>query len=148
MQIAEVESLLLNGAHFVRITTDQGQVGLGQSACWAYPTAVDAVVQTFKGYLTGKDPRQIERILKGLVVVHPRLARLRRRKEGAPCPESYALGQNLVRSHLDDGQAPDSDNAFLAVEKRPASRRVPSQPGQWTRRMRPRCRLPYGLGDG
>jgi galactonate dehydratase len=61
MQIAEVESLLLNGAHFVRITTDQGQVGLGQSACWAYPAAVDAVVQTFKGYLTGQDPRQIER---------------------------------------------------------------------------------------
>jgi galactonate dehydratase len=61
MQIADVESLLLNGAHFVRITTDQGQVGLGQSACWAYPAAVDAVVQTFKGYLVGQDPRQIER---------------------------------------------------------------------------------------
>jgi len=61
VQIAIVESLLLNGAHFVRITTDQGIVGLGQSACWAYPAAVDAVVQTFRGYLTGKDPRQIER---------------------------------------------------------------------------------------
>src|SRR6266566_6863205 len=60
MQIAEVESLLLNGAHFVRITTDQGQVGLGQSACWAYPAAVDAVLQMFRGYLTGQDPRQIE----------------------------------------------------------------------------------------
>ena len=35
MKIAEVESLLLGGAHFVRITTDQGHVGLGQSACWA-----------------------------------------------------------------------------------------------------------------
>ncbi|MGI9149179.1 MAG: mandelate racemase/muconate lactonizing enzyme family protein [Chloroflexota bacterium] len=61
MRIAEVESLLLNGAHFVRITTEQGQVGLGQSACWAYPAAVDAVVQTFRGYLLGQDPRQIER---------------------------------------------------------------------------------------
>jgi galactonate dehydratase len=61
MKIAEVESLLLNGAHFVRITTDQGQVGLGQSACWAYPAAVDAVVQTFRGYLLGQDPRRIER---------------------------------------------------------------------------------------
>ncbi len=61
MKISEVESLLLGGAHFVRITTDQGQVGLGQSACWAYPEAVDAVIRTFRGYLIGQDPRQIER---------------------------------------------------------------------------------------
>src|SRR5438477_11603045 len=61
MKIAEVESLLLGGAHFVRITTDHGLVGLGQSACWAYPQAVDAVVHTFAGYLTDQDPRQIER---------------------------------------------------------------------------------------
>jgi galactonate dehydratase len=61
LQIAEVESLLLGGAHFVRITTDQGQIGLGQSACWAYPAAVDGVISTFREYLLGKDPRQIER---------------------------------------------------------------------------------------
>src|SRR5919108_4347653 len=61
MKIAEVESILLGGAHFVRITTDQGQVGLGQSACWAYPAAVDAVVRTFRDYLIGQDPRPIER---------------------------------------------------------------------------------------
>jgi galactonate dehydratase len=61
MKIAEVESLLLRGAHFVRITTDQGLVGLGQSACWAYPEAVDAVMGAFRGYLLGQDPRQIER---------------------------------------------------------------------------------------
>ena len=61
VQIAEVESLLLNGAHFVRITTDQGQTGLGQSACWAYPAATDAVVRTFRDYLIGQDPRRIER---------------------------------------------------------------------------------------
>jgi galactonate dehydratase len=61
LQIAEVESLLLGGAHFVRITTDNGHVGLGQSACWGYPAAVDAVVRTFRDYLIGKDPRPIER---------------------------------------------------------------------------------------
>jgi galactonate dehydratase len=61
MKIAELESLLLGGAHFVRITTDQGQVGLGQSGCWAYPEAVDAVIRTFRSYLVGQDPRQIER---------------------------------------------------------------------------------------
>ena len=61
VKIEEVESLLLGGAHFVRITTDQGLVGLGQSACWAYPEAVDAVIGTFRGYLLGQDPHQIER---------------------------------------------------------------------------------------
>src|SRR5881396_2578541 len=61
MQIAEIESLVLGGAHFVRITTDQGMVGLGQSGCWAYPDAVDAVTRPFREYLLGKDPRQIER---------------------------------------------------------------------------------------
>jgi galactonate dehydratase len=61
MHIAEVESLVLGGAHFVRITCEQGQVGLGQSACWAYPEAVHAVVQKFREYLVGQDPRQIER---------------------------------------------------------------------------------------
>lgn len=61
MKIAEVESLLLGGAHFVRITTEQGQVGLGQSACWAYPEAVHAMLGTFRGYLLGQDAHQIER---------------------------------------------------------------------------------------
>jgi galactonate dehydratase len=61
MKIGEVESLLLGGAHFVRITTDEGLVGLGQSACWAYPEAVDAVIGTFRGYLLGQNPHQIER---------------------------------------------------------------------------------------
>ncbi len=61
MQIAEVESLMLGGAHFVRITSEQGHVGLGQSACWAYPEAVHAVVQTFRDYLLGQDPQRIER---------------------------------------------------------------------------------------
>ncbi len=61
MHIAEVESLMLGGAHFVRITSEQGHVGLGQSACWAYPEAVHAVVQTFRDYLLGQDPRRIER---------------------------------------------------------------------------------------
>ncbi len=61
MHIAEVESLMLGGAHFVRITSEQGHVGLGQSACWAYPEAVHAVVQTFRDYLLGQDPQRIER---------------------------------------------------------------------------------------
>ena len=60
MQIAEVESLVVGGGQFVRITTDSGLVGTGQTACWGYPGAVDQVVQTFKRYLIGQDPLRIE----------------------------------------------------------------------------------------
>ena len=37
MKIAEVESLVVGGGQFVRITTDSGLVGTGQTACWGYP---------------------------------------------------------------------------------------------------------------
>lgn len=60
MKIAEVESLTIGGAYFVRIHTDSGLVGLGQSACWAYPDAVHAVVEVFRHYLLGQDPMRIE----------------------------------------------------------------------------------------
>jgi len=60
MDIAEVESLHVGGRHYVRITTDNGLVGLGQSACWAYPEAVHEVIQTFRKYLIGQDPMRIE----------------------------------------------------------------------------------------
>jgi galactonate dehydratase len=60
MKIADVASLVVGGGQFVRITTDSGLVGLGQSACWGYPSAVHEVVQTFRRYLIGQDPLRIE----------------------------------------------------------------------------------------
>ncbi len=60
MKIADVTSTSLGGAHLVRIWTDTGLVGLGQSACWAYPDAVHDVVQVFRSYLIGQDPLRIE----------------------------------------------------------------------------------------
>ncbi|MGW1419908.1 mandelate racemase/muconate lactonizing enzyme family protein [Bradyrhizobium manausense] len=60
MKIECVESLLIGGAHFVEVTTDNGIKGLGQSGCWAYPEAVGAVVSKFESYLVGKDPRRTE----------------------------------------------------------------------------------------
>jgi galactonate dehydratase len=60
MKIAEVESLVVGGGQFVRITTDTGLVGTGQTACWGYPSAVDQVVQVFRHYLIGQDPLRIE----------------------------------------------------------------------------------------
>ncbi len=60
MKIEKLDSLLFGGAHFVRITTDTGITGLGQSACWAYPGAVHAVMEVFRVYLVGQDPLRIE----------------------------------------------------------------------------------------
>lgn len=60
MEIAQVDSILLGDAHFVRITTDDGLTGLGQSGCWGYPAAVHAVMDTFRHYLLGQDARRIE----------------------------------------------------------------------------------------
>jgi galactonate dehydratase len=59
-KIETVESILYGGAHFVRITTDDGVSGLGQSACWAYPKATAQVVASFRDYLVGQDPGRIE----------------------------------------------------------------------------------------
>ncbi len=66
MKIERVESMLIGGDesapgnHIVRIWTDSGLSGIGQSACWGYPEAVDQMVKKFSGYLIGKDPLQIE----------------------------------------------------------------------------------------
>ena len=60
MKIAEVESLVVGGGQFVRITTDSELVGLGQTACWGYPEAVDAIVRAWRPYLIGQDPLRIE----------------------------------------------------------------------------------------
>ena len=66
MKIEKVESLLIGGDattpgnHIVRVWTDSGISGIGQSACWGYPEATDQVVKKFSGYLVGKNPLQIE----------------------------------------------------------------------------------------
>ena len=59
-KIERVESLPIGGGYFVRITTDDGLSGVGQSAAWGYPQAVDQVVQSFTSYLVGQDPMRIE----------------------------------------------------------------------------------------
>lgn len=60
MKIERVESILAGNMQIVRIFTDNGLEGIGQSACWGYLEATDAVVKKFTEYLVGKDPLQIE----------------------------------------------------------------------------------------
>jgi galactonate dehydratase len=44
----------------VRIRTDDGAVGSGQSGTWAYPEGVASVLEAFRTYLIGQDPLRIE----------------------------------------------------------------------------------------
>ena len=60
MKIAAVESLVTTYGHYIQITTEDGLVGLGQSACFAYPEAVDALIQVYQQYLVGQEPMRIE----------------------------------------------------------------------------------------
>jgi galactonate dehydratase len=59
-KIERVESLPIGGGYYVRIMTEDGLVGVGQSAAWGYPSAVDQVMHTFAQYLVGQDPMRIE----------------------------------------------------------------------------------------
>tara|TARA_B100000029_G_scaffold234439_2_gene231641 strand:- start:436 stop:1590 length:1155 start_codon:yes stop_codon:yes gene_type:complete len=60
MKIERVESILAGKSQIVRVITDNGLIGVGQSACWGYLEATDAVVKKFADYLVGKDPLEIE----------------------------------------------------------------------------------------
>ena len=76
MRIAEVETLLVGsrevGANLVvRITTDTGIVGLGQSGAWGFPDATIPVVMQFREYLLGQDPFRIEHIGQVLYRMRP-----------------------------------------------------------------------------
>jgi galactonate dehydratase len=60
MKIERVETLLMGNGLVVRIHTDSGISGIGQTACWGYPEAVERIVERFSDYLVGQDPFRIE----------------------------------------------------------------------------------------
>lgn len=60
MKIDKVEGLLIGNGFVVRITTDTGITGIGQTACWGYPTAVQSIVDVYRQYLVGENPLRIE----------------------------------------------------------------------------------------
>ena len=47
MKIENIDSILAGNSHIVRITTDQGIDGIGQSGCWGYMEATDSIVKKF-----------------------------------------------------------------------------------------------------
>ena len=60
MKIDKIESFFIGNGYVIRMHTDTGISGVGQTACWGYPEAVDSIVDTFRKYLIGQNPLRIE----------------------------------------------------------------------------------------
>lgn len=60
MKIERIESFLMGNGYVVRIQADNGLSGVGKTACWGYPEAVERIVNVFEKYLIGQDPLRIE----------------------------------------------------------------------------------------
>ena len=60
MKITKVEPLLIDRFLYVRIETDQGITGLGESGTWGQLEASAAAITKYAEYLVGRDPRPIE----------------------------------------------------------------------------------------
>ena len=60
MKIDKIESFFIGNGYVLRIHTDTGISGVGQTACWGYPEAVEKIVNTFEKYLIGQNPLRIE----------------------------------------------------------------------------------------
>lgn len=61
MRIDQVETFVARASVFVRITTDTGLRGIGESTAFAYPLAVQEVIKSLEGYLVGTDPLEVEK---------------------------------------------------------------------------------------
>lgn len=60
MRIAQVETFASNTSVFVRLTTESGLTGIGESTAFAFPLAVVEVVKALSGYLVGVDGMDVE----------------------------------------------------------------------------------------
>lgn len=60
MKITEVEPVYADRYLFVRVHTDEGITGVGESGTWGFLEASEGALATFERYLVGKDPLDIE----------------------------------------------------------------------------------------
>ncbi len=60
VKITAIESIFVDRYLFVKVHTDAGLTGLGESGAWGFLEASAAAVETFKRYLIGQDPMRIE----------------------------------------------------------------------------------------
>ena len=60
MKITDIKVLPVNSFLYVKVFTDEGIEGIGESGAWGFLMASAEAVESFKTYLIGKDPLQIE----------------------------------------------------------------------------------------
>ena len=60
MKITAIDTIFVDRYLFVKVHTDEGITGLGESGAWGYLEASAGAVETFKRYLIGQDPLRIE----------------------------------------------------------------------------------------
>ncbi len=60
MRIQELETFISENWLMVRLTTDNGLSGIGESTFFGWPAAVQTVVESFREYLIGNDPLPVE----------------------------------------------------------------------------------------
>ena len=60
MKIEALETLLVDRYLYVKIYTDTGLIGIGESGAWGFLESSEAAIHTFGEYLIGEDPLLIE----------------------------------------------------------------------------------------
>jgi galactonate dehydratase len=60
MRITDIVTCRIDRYLFVKVHTDAGITGLGESGTWGYLEASEKAVETFRRYLIGQDPLRIE----------------------------------------------------------------------------------------
>jgi galactonate dehydratase len=60
VKITAVETVLYFQWLVVRVRTDEGITGIGQTAYWGWPSALVPIIATFEGLLVGEDPLRVE----------------------------------------------------------------------------------------
>lgn len=60
MKITDIKVIPANSFLYVKIYTDEGIHGVGESGAWGFLTASGEAIESFKTYLIGKDPLEIE----------------------------------------------------------------------------------------
>ena len=60
MKITDIETIPVDRYLFVKVHTDEGIVGLGESGTWGFLEASEMAAKKFREYLVGQDPLRIE----------------------------------------------------------------------------------------
>ena len=62
MKIEKIETFFVSRFLVVKVTTEDGLEGIGESCYWSYPKAAEATIHSFSDALLGMDSDDVEHI--------------------------------------------------------------------------------------